>query len=114
MSSRAAPSSSARRPASSIWIATAVSSAAPCRDSFSYQVRDTSGLLSNEGAVSVTVTAVAQVPLLSVSPAGGDQDTRVPLTISASLPHPDPNNTLYIDVSALPPGATLSAGTIVA
>src|SRR5262249_54225423 len=80
-------------------------------DSFTYQVRDTSGLLSNAASVLVTVTAVAQKPLLSVSPASGNQDTPIPLTISAALPSPDPSETLYVDVGNLPPGAALSAGT---
>jgi YD repeat-containing protein len=82
-------------------------------DSFTYQVRDANGLASNVAAVAVTVTAVAQTPLLTVSPASGNQDTAIPLTISASLPRPDPNDTLYVEISNLPPGATLSAGTLV-
>src|SRR5262249_40533753 len=82
-------------------------------DSFSYQVRDAGGLRSNAAAVAVTVTPAPQTPNLSVSPASGDHATKIPLSIHASLPGPDPNNMLYVEISGLPPGSTLSAGTLV-
>ena len=66
-----------------------------------------------QATVAMTIKAVAQVPTLTVGPASGNQDTAIPLAISASLPIPDPNDTLYVQVDDLPPGARLSAGTIV-
>ena len=82
-------------------------------DSFTYQVSDANGLASNVATVSITITAAAQTPILSVSPASGNQDAAIPLTINVSLPAPDPNDTLYVEISQLAPGATLSAGTLV-
>src|SRR5262249_23983813 len=83
-------------------------------DSFTYRVRDAAGQLSNEASVLVTVAPVADPPQLSVSSAGGKQDTKIPLTISGGLSDKDGSETLAIDISNLPPGATLSAGTVIA
>src|SRR5207302_6587388 len=55
----------------------------------------------------------ADPPKLSVSPAAGDQDTSIPLSIAAALTDTDGSETLSIDVAGLPPGARLSAGTVV-
>ncbi len=82
-------------------------------DSFTYKMSDQTGLVSNVATVSIAVTALAETPLLSASPASGNQDTAIPLAISVRLPAPDPNDTLYVEISQLPAGATLSAGTLV-
>ncbi len=82
-------------------------------DSFSYQVRDVNGLVSNAAEVLVTMTAVADEPTLSVSPASGDQDTKIPLSIDASVVELNGPDDLYVEISDLPIGASLSAGVIV-
>src|SRR5262249_14239239 len=81
-------------------------------DSFAYRVRDIDGLQSNAAAVVVTVSPMPNAPTLTVQPATGDQDTAIPLQIAAALT--DPHEVLTIDVASLPPGARLSAGTLVA
>ncbi len=82
-------------------------------DSFSYQVRDAGGLISNAAAVLVTMTAVADQPTLTVGPASGDQDTKIPLSIDAGVEQLNGPDNLYVDVSNLPVGSSLSAGVIV-
>jgi hypothetical protein len=67
------------------------------------------------GQVSTTATfvmdAVADVPSLKTDPASGDQDTPIPLTITAGLNDPDGSESLNLSVGDIPVGATLSAGT---
>ncbi len=82
-------------------------------DTFNYRVRNIDGLLSNATPVTVTVTPVAVAPTLTVAPANGNQDTPIPLSITA-VPQDTVNSDLVtVDISGLPAGATLSAGTIV-
>src|SRR5262249_15092494 len=75
-------------------------------DTFAYRVRDIDGLRSNEAAVVVTVSPVPDAPTLTVQSAAGNQDTAIPLQITAALT--DPAEQLTIDVADLPPGARLS------
>ncbi|NQU68663.1 MAG: tandem-95 repeat protein, partial [Candidatus Marinimicrobia bacterium] len=58
-----------------------------------------------------TVTAGADVPNLAVSPASGDEDTAISLDITSSLIDVDGSESLLIDVTGVPVGASLSAGT---
>lgn len=58
----------------------------------------------------VTVSGVATTPILSVIPASGDEDTAIPLLISASLVDNDGSEVLAITITGVPLNATLSAG----
>lgn len=59
--------------------------------------------------LTVTVDPVADTPVLSTSPASGDEDTAIPLDIQASSP--DSGETISVTIDGIPSGATLSAGT---
>ncbi|MES2729487.1 MAG: Ig-like domain-containing protein [Pseudomonadota bacterium] len=60
--------------------------------------------------VSVTVTPVADVPILGTVAAIGREDTAIALNISAALNDTDGSETLSVTISGVPAGATLSAG----
>ena len=77
-------------------------------------MRDVDGFLSNAAWVQVTVNAVADVPLLSVAEARGDQDAAIPLAITAAVTDRDGSESLHVDIADLPMGATLSDGVLVA
>src|SRR5262249_18363630 len=62
----------------------------------------------------VTVTPVADVPSLTAHDAKGNQDTAIPLDITAALTDTDGSESLKLEIADLPPGAVLSAGTLVA
>ncbi|MEQ8321211.1 MAG: LamG-like jellyroll fold domain-containing protein [Rhodospirillales bacterium] len=53
----------------------------------------------------------AEAPELDVSAAAGDEDTAIELDISAALTDTDGSETLSINISGVPAGASLSAGT---
>ena len=55
--------------------------------------------------------AVADRPNLAASDATGDEDTAIALTVSAGLADTDGSETLTLEVSDIPVGATLSDGT---
>ena len=58
------------------------------------------------------VDAVADAPTLNVtSTATGDEDGAIALTITSSLLDTDGSETLSIEITGVPAGATLSAGT---
>ena len=59
----------------------------------------------------VSVTAVADTPLLSLQSVNGVEDTAVDLKISSSLVDSDGSESLLLTVSGMPEGASLSAGT---
>jgi autotransporter-associated beta strand protein len=69
------------------------------------------GSAQTAASLAVTVNAVADAPTLTVSPASGNEDTAIPLVINGSLNDPDGSETLTYQISGVPPGATLSAGT---
>lgn len=59
----------------------------------------------------LTVTAVADAPVVSTEPASGPEDTQIPLTFSAALVDTDGSESLvYYLVENVPAGATLSVG----
>jgi hypothetical protein len=58
----------------------------------------------------VQVEAVADAPNLSVSEASGQEDTTVPLNVSAALVDTDGSEVLSVVIGNLPEGARLSAG----
>ncbi|MCC6471329.1 MAG: hypothetical protein IT563_23645, partial [Alphaproteobacteria bacterium] len=59
----------------------------------------------------VTVAAVADAPILTVSPASGLANKAIALNIAASLSDTDGSETLTVTVAGVPTGAMLSAGT---
>ncbi|WP_343049634.1 tandem-95 repeat protein [Azospirillum melinis] len=56
----------------------------------------------------VTVNPVTDTPTLTVSPATGNEDTAIALTITPALTDLDGSETLTITISGIPTGATLS------
>ena len=64
-----------------------------------------------DGQMSVTIAGTATAPSLTTSPASGNEDTSVSLTINSSLADNDGSETLTLAISGVPTGATLSAGT---
>ncbi|MDX9873240.1 MAG: tandem-95 repeat protein, partial [Clostridia bacterium] len=76
-------------------------------DSFTYEVADGQGGTAT-ATVSLTVTPVADIPTLTGSGAG-DEDTRIPLFIDASVP--DSTETVAsITIDGVPAGASLAVG----
>ena len=62
--------------------------------------------------IDVEVDAVADAPTLNVTAAAtGDEDNAIALTITSSLLDTDGSETLLIEITGVPTGATLSAGT---
>jgi len=73
---------------------------------------DSSVARSLSSVITVTVTAVADVPTVSVtSAASGDEDTAIPLTISGVATDIDGSETLGYRISGVPTTATLNKGT---
>ncbi len=67
---------------------------------------------STSATIDVQVDAVADAPTLNVtSAATGDEDSSIALTITSSLVDADSSETLLIEISGVPAGAMLSAGT---
>jgi subtilase family serine protease len=65
----------------------------------------------NQQALDVTVTAVADQPTLTVSPASGNEDTAIPLAIGSALSDTDGSESLSLAIAGLPAGAVLQDGT---
>ncbi|PLK71645.1 hypothetical protein C0V73_05890 [Rhizobium sp. TH135] len=61
--------------------------------------------------LAVSVTAVADAPSLTVSPAIADEDTGIFLSVSSSLTDTDGSETLKLEISDIPAGAVLTDGT---
>jgi len=62
-------------------------------------------------SASITVRAVAQQPTLTVQPAEGDENSVVPLHVTAALEDTDGSESLTVEFANVPAGASLSAGT---
>jgi hypothetical protein len=70
---------------------------------------DGSSTATQSDTIAVTVAAVADAPTLSVSPASGNEDSAIALSITSALT--DPSESLAITISGVPIGATLNHGT---
>ena len=71
---------------------------------------DDSDTATTVDTIDVTVDAVADAPTLTITnDVTGNEDTAVPLTVSAALT--DPSETLSVTVAGVPSGASLSAGS---
>ncbi len=76
----------------------------------SFWVMDARGRMLKTFA-EIAVTPVADIPLLEVSDAYGNEDEAISLSIQAALVDQDGSEHLEIEISGVPAGATLSAGT---
>src|SRR5262249_51059530 len=79
-------------------------------NSFTYTMSDGQGGTAT-GTVSLTVTPVADAPALSVTPATGNENAAIPLSVSPALINTDRSEALAVQIGAIPVGATLSDGT---
>ena len=61
--------------------------------------------------INVTVDGVADTPDLTVADSSGDADSAIVLSISSSLTDLDGSESLALQISGVPAGASLSAGT---
>ncbi len=82
---------------------------------FNYKISDGHGGF-DLGAVGISVTpggadTTASPPTLKVTSATGNEDTGIPLGITAALTDTDGSETLSIKISGVPTGALLSKGT---
>jgi len=66
---------------------------------------------TQDGTLAVTITGIADTPLLEISKAEGEEDAPIPLQIDASLSDTDGSESLVVSVTGLPDGASLSAGS---
>ena len=81
--------------------------------SFDYTISDGNGGTS-KATVNIDVTAVADTPTLTVTDADTYAGIVIPLDIASALTDTDGSETLSIEVSGIPSGSTLSAGTQIA
>lgn len=79
-------------------------------DRFCYVAVDASGDLGQFATVVITVNARADAPSLMVADAAGFQDQDIPLSILADLADTDGSEGLYLTISGVPSGASLSHG----
>ncbi|MBT6362284.1 MAG: DUF4114 domain-containing protein, partial [Rhodospirillaceae bacterium] len=70
----------------------------------------TDGSESADVPVSISVSAVPDVPVVSLSAASGDEDSAISLDITASVPN-STETVESVTISGVPGGASLSAGT---
>ena len=73
---------------------------------------DDGDTLTRTDDITVVVNAVVDTPNLNVTNVVGNEDTNIALNLSASLNDTDGSETLSINISGIPVGATLSAGTV--
>jgi Ca2+-binding RTX toxin-like protein len=79
--------------------------------SFQYTVTDDQGAVDvTPATATIDVTPVADPPAVTVADARGDEDTAIPLDVSAALSDTDGSETLTLVVSTIPVGAILSDG----
>lgn len=79
-------------------------------DSFTYRVTD-GELLSSDYIVDIDVHPIADVPMLVIKDAVGDENSQIPLSISSALVDLDGSEMLALRISGVPGGATLNQGT---
>ncbi|MBT7021970.1 MAG: tandem-95 repeat protein, partial [Candidatus Marinimicrobia bacterium] len=68
-------------------------------------------IITNSLDLDVVVHAIADIPELSMSPALGDEDTDIPLTINTAFVDTDGSESLLLTISGVPLEGNLSAGT---
>jgi PKD repeat protein len=77
-------------------------------DSFTYEANDVQP--SNLAVVTLTVSQVADPPLVTVADAAGMEGSAIPLSLAALTDDTDGSETLAVTLSGVPTGDTLSAG----
>ena len=92
-------------------ITPAENDAADFKLSITVTTEDGTSTAQASSTFSVTVTGVADTPTVSVANVTGAENTAIALDISAATADLDGSEVLSIDVSGVPTGATLSAGT---
>ena len=79
---------------------------------FTFTVLDSSGADdATARTFEIDVTAVADTPGLAVAAASGDEDTAISLDVNGSLVDADGSETLSYEITGVPAGASLSAGS---
>ncbi len=78
--------------------------------SFTYTMSD--GALTSTATVSLNVAAAADAPTLVVADASSTGDAAIALSVAAALGDLDGSESLAIEISGVPAGWTLSAGTV--
>ncbi|CCH48890.1 Ig-like domain-containing protein [Pseudodesulfovibrio piezophilus] len=68
--------------------------------------------VSRTAGFTVGVTGVADIPEITVVDVQGTEDTEIALTVRAELEDADGSESLYVEFSGVPEGATFSAGTM--
>lgn len=66
---------------------------------------------SSSATINVSVDGDSDAPIVTVSNVTGDEDTAISLDLSAALKDTDGSESIAIEISGVPDGATLSAGT---
>jgi hypothetical protein len=69
-------------------------------------------IASTSATLPVTIAGVAARPILSAQPASGHAGTAIALSITSGLAATDGTESLSIQITGVPSGATLSAGTL--
>lgn len=80
-------------------------------DSFTYRTNDGTANSNNLATVAIAVSAIADAPTLTITPALGNPNTAIPLNINAALVDSDGSENLSIQIAGVPTNASLSAGT---
>jgi VCBS repeat-containing protein len=80
-------------------------------DSFTYRANDGTANSNNLATVAIALSAVADAPTLTVTPASGNPNTAIPLNINAALVDTDGSENLSVQIAGVPTNASLSAGT---
>jgi hypothetical protein len=70
-----------------------------------------SSATSTVADVTISITAVANTPTLSVSGVLGNEDSWIPLSITATTPDSSGSETVSVNITGLPSGAVLNHGT---
>jgi VCBS repeat-containing protein len=80
-------------------------------DSFTYRANDGTANSNNLATVAIAISAVADAPTLTVTPASGNPNTAIPLNINAALVDIDSSENLSVQIAGVPTGVSLSTGT---
>lgn len=79
-------------------------------DGFTYEVTDADGNTTATATINLTVTPVADQPTVTTAAAAGNEDTAIPLSISAAPADPSESILEPVVIANVPAGAALSAG----
>jgi Ca2+-binding RTX toxin-like protein len=80
-------------------------------DRLTFTVGEFPGYYPGSVGIPIQINAIADVPNLTVSDRSGSEDADIPLNINSSLADTDGSEYLEVEISGVPEGAILSAGT---